>query len=69
MLKADVTASSDANERLLEQFGVLGVPTIIFYDAEGREIDRLVGFVGADDFISHLQQARATPGRVAEGST
>jgi len=49
MLQADVTESSGESERLLEEFRVLGVPTIIFYDSTGRAVDRVVGFVDADE--------------------
>jgi thiol:disulfide interchange protein DsbD len=54
MLQADVTEASPENDRLLEQFAVLGVPTIIFYDASGREVDRAVGFVSAEKFAGTL---------------
>lgn len=60
MLQADVTESSDANDMLLEEFGVLGVPTIIFYDSAGREVDRVVGFVDADEFRALMGQVRDT---------
>ncbi len=57
MLQADVTESSEENELLLEQFGVLGVPTIIFFDSTGKEIDRAVGFVDAEEFRRLMLQA------------
>lgn len=57
MLQADVTESSDENEQLLEEFGVLGVPTIIFYDGRGNEVDRVVGFVDAEEFRQLMRQA------------
>jgi len=64
MLQADVTESSPANDMLLEQFGVLGVPTIIFYDETGREVDRAVGFVSAMDFRAMLARIGSrVPGR------
>ena len=50
LLQADVTESTGENELLLEEFGVLGVPTTIFYDRAGREVDRVVGFVNAEEF-------------------
>ena len=50
LLQADVTESTGENELLLEEFGVLGVPTTIFYDRAGREVDRVVGFVNAEKF-------------------
>lgn len=57
MLQADVTESNAENDQLLEEFGVLGVPTIIFYDGTGREVDRVVGFVDAEEFRRLMRQA------------
>jgi len=56
LLKADVTANSDADQALFRRFGVYGPPTTAFFGVHGRECRafRLVGFVGADDFRSHL---------------
>lgn len=60
MLQADVTESSTENEKLLEAFGVLGVPTIIFYDDSGEEVERVVGFVDAEEFRRLLRQAEGS---------
>jgi thioredoxin:protein disulfide reductase len=56
LLKADVTANSEADQALFRRFGVYGPPTTAFFNAAGRECRpfRLVGFVAADDFRSHL---------------
>ena len=56
LLKADVTANSEADQALFRRFGVYGPPTTAFFSAEGRECRpfRLVGFVAADEFRSHL---------------
>jgi len=56
LLKADVTANSEADQALFRRFGVYGPPTTAFFNVEGRECRpfRLVGFVAADDFRSHL---------------
>jgi thiol:disulfide interchange protein DsbD len=56
LLKADVTANSEADQALFRRFGVYGPPTTAFFNAEGRECRpfRLVGFVAADEFRSHL---------------
>jgi thiol:disulfide interchange protein DsbD len=67
MLRADMTASgSPAVEELSKQYGIQGVPTFIFFDADGRPHAELrrVGFVAADEFLSlmenAMQPARAT---------
>jgi thiol:disulfide interchange protein DsbD len=56
LLKADVTANSEADQALFRRFGVYGPPTTAFFSSTGRECRpfRLVGFVAADDFRSHL---------------
>ncbi len=56
LLKADVTANSEADQALFRRFGVYGPPTTAFFGVHGRECRafRLVGFVDADDFRSHL---------------
>ena len=52
LLKADVTANTDEHKTLLQRFSLFGPPGIIFFDAEGREIDnlRVVGFMRAGPF-------------------
>jgi thioredoxin:protein disulfide reductase len=56
LLKADVTANNEADQALFRRFGVYGPPTTAFFGAHGRECRpfRLVGYVKADDFRSHL---------------
>jgi thiol:disulfide interchange protein DsbD len=55
---ADVTESSPRNDELLARFGVVGVPTIIFYGAGGTEVDRLVGYVEAGRFLRTMRRVR-----------
>jgi thiol:disulfide interchange protein DsbD len=60
LLKADITKiGSPETVALTEKFGILGVPTIIFLDAEGKERTdlRLVGFENADRFLERLSKA------------
>lgn len=58
LLKADVTANSDADLALLKRFGLFGPPGIIFFDAAGREQAdlRVVGFQSADKFLPTLER-------------
>lgn len=60
MLQADVTESTPENEALLGRFGVLGVPTVIFFDAGGAEVDRTVGYVDAVRFVDLMRKVAAT---------
>ncbi|MBW5826872.1 protein-disulfide reductase DsbD [Yersinia kristensenii] len=57
LLQADVTANSTEHGALLRQLNVLGLPTILFFDAQGNEIPaaRVTGFMNATEFLQHLQ--------------
>ena len=56
LLKADVTANSDADKALLKRFSLFGPPGIIFFDREGRELNglRVIGFQSAARFAGQL---------------
>ncbi|WP_145542084.1 protein-disulfide reductase DsbD [Yersinia alsatica] len=57
LLQADVTANSAEHAALLKQLNVLGLPTILFFDAQGNEVSnaRVTGFMNATEFLQHLQ--------------
>ena len=57
MIKVDVTKGGNPlHERLLEQYGIKGVPTIVFLDTEGKERRdlRLVDYLPSDQFLGHM---------------
>jgi thiol:disulfide interchange protein DsbD len=57
LIKVDVTRSGNPlHERLLKQYNVRGVPTIVFLDEQGHErVDlRLVDFIPPDQFLNHI---------------
>ncbi|ROR13600.1 protein-disulfide reductase DsbD [Erwinia sp. JUb26] len=58
LLQADVTRNSSTDSALLQHLQVLGLPTILFFDAGGHEIpgSRVTGFMKPDDFHQHLQK-------------
>jgi thiol:disulfide interchange protein DsbD len=61
MVKVDLTTKGNPlYEKLVAQYGIKGVPTVVFFDAHGRERTdlRLVDFVPADQFLSRMSQAR-----------
>ncbi len=58
MLQADVTTSDSRTEALLQRFGVAGVPTMLFFDADGREVERVVGFLDARRMTELLRDIR-----------
>ncbi|HHQ4730381.1 TPA: protein-disulfide reductase DsbD, partial [Aeromonas veronii] len=56
LLQADVTANDDADVELLNTLNVLGLPTLIFFDREGKELtgQRVTGFMGPAEFLGRL---------------
>ena len=62
-IKADVTANDDTDQELMARFGVIGPPSILFFDRRGQELKdyRLVGYFKPDEFSAHLQRVLALP--------
>lgn len=47
-----------ADQALLQRFGVIGPPAILFFGVDGKERRerRVVGFMAAEAFKAHVQQ-------------
>jgi thiol:disulfide interchange protein DsbD len=60
LLRADVTANNVDDQALLKRFRLFGPPGIIFFDAQGNEVARVVGYQSADVFLKSLDKATAT---------
>lgn len=60
-LQADVTANDAEDKALLDRFGVFGPPTIIFFGTDGQQRHgyEVVGYMKAEPFADHVQQAFA----------
>ena len=58
LLRANVTANNAQDNALLSHLKVLGLPTLLFFDAEGREIpgSRVTGYMDGRQFAAHLQK-------------
>jgi len=55
-LKADMTKSlSPEVESLRNKYNIVGVPTVLIINSKGKEVQRLTGFVNADEFIKMLK--------------
>lgn len=50
-----IGVDTDKRQKLAQQWGVRGLPTLWFLDADGKKINSLPGFVGADQLLSILQ--------------
>ena len=59
LLQADVTANDEADQALLNRFGVFGPPTIIFFGTDGQQRHgyEVVGYMKARDFATHVRMA------------
>lgn len=56
VLQIDMTKNSPANDELMKQFQILGLPTILFFDEQGKELNqaRVTGFMNAETFLQFL---------------
>jgi thioredoxin:protein disulfide reductase len=57
LLRADVTRNDAEDKALLEEFGLFGPPSLVFFDHDGRELEdvRIQGEIGAAGLAAHLQ--------------
>ena len=56
LIRADVTANSDAEKALTKKFGLFGPPAILFFDKTGKKLPgrELIGYVPPQAFLDHL---------------
>ncbi|CAH2807940.1 MAG: Cytochrome c-type biogenesis protein DsbD, protein-disulfide reductase (EC [uncultured Caballeronia sp.] len=59
LLRVDVTANNPDDQALLKRFKLFGPPGIIFFDAQGNEVVRVVGYELADKFLKSLDKLSA----------
>lgn len=58
LLKADVTANSEADKALLKRFSLFGPPGLIFWNRAGAQSDyKVIGFEKTDKFLSSIDSA------------
>ncbi|MDD5161092.1 MAG: protein-disulfide reductase DsbD [Sulfuricurvum sp.] len=57
LIRADVTANSEAEQALSKRFNLFGPPAMIFFDESGKSIKGadLIGFKDAETFIIHIK--------------
>jgi len=58
LLRADVTANTEWNRKLLQHFQVIAPPTLLFFDAQGNEINgqRIIGETNAKNLLLHIKE-------------
>ena len=60
LLQADVTDNDDVDQALLKKFGLIGPPSIMFFDLQGQERRpyRQVGFLEPESFTTIVEKAK-----------
>ena len=58
LMQIDLTDVSDKNQEFQQHFDVLGLPTIMFFGPDGKEIRdaRVTGFMDGNTFAQHLER-------------
>ncbi len=54
LIKVDFTKEDDTNKKLKKELNVIGMPTVIFLDSEGKEVRRFAGFYNKKRFLDFL---------------
>ena len=54
LVKLDLTRSSAEKERLRKELAIIGMPTVIFLDWQGKELGRFSGFLDGGKFLALL---------------
>ncbi|MCX6150002.1 MAG: thioredoxin domain-containing protein [Ignavibacteriales bacterium] len=54
--KVDMTKSlSDETERIRKMFNVIGMPTVLVINSNGKEVERITGFIKAEEFLNKIK--------------
>ncbi|MGB6976567.1 MAG: protein-disulfide reductase DsbD, partial [Gammaproteobacteria bacterium] len=58
VLQANITDNNENDQALLQQFGVIAPPTVLFYNPTGEELShlRIVGEMDPDQFLKVIQE-------------
>jgi thiol:disulfide interchange protein len=57
MISLKIDAEKGEGIELTKRSAIQGFPTIIFYDGDGKEVSRIVGYVDAAAFIERMKMA------------
>jgi thiol:disulfide interchange protein DsbD len=61
LLRADVTANNTDDQALLKRFKLFGPPGIIFFDAQGNEKARVIGYESPEKFLKSMEKLGTAP--------
>jgi thiol:disulfide interchange protein DsbD len=55
-IKIDLTDNTPENQKIMQLFGIKGLPHIVFFDSKGGRLEdkRLLEFTSKEDFLTHV---------------
>jgi len=54
LLKYDFTKKEDWQKEIKEKYQIIGLPTVVFLTADGKELSRFTGFLSPEDFLKKI---------------
>jgi thiol:disulfide interchange protein DsbD len=55
-MKVDMTKTmSERTETIRKKFNIVGMPTVLIIDSQGNELERITGFINADEFLRIIE--------------
>ena len=58
LLRMDLSDMTEEDDRIQKAYGVKGLPTLLVFDARGREASRITAFIGPQDLLGILRPIR-----------
>jgi thioredoxin:protein disulfide reductase len=58
MVRADITRDDEMTSRVVEEHGVIGVPTVLVFSSDRKDQRRMVGYVGPDELLTVMREVR-----------
>jgi thiol:disulfide interchange protein DsbD len=57
-IKLDFTKETPETKQKMESYRIKGLPTVIFFNSAGEEVERFFGFRDADNVLALMQSVR-----------
>ena len=58
-IKVDMTKTmSDETEIIRNKFSIRGMPTVLIINSKGKEVERITGFVNAEEFLKIIESVK-----------
>ncbi len=57
--KVDMTKTlSDETENIRKKFNIRGMPTVLIFNTEGKEVERITGYINAQEFLKIIENIK-----------